>query len=82
MLALKPYPYSDLVNTYLEISVMKKLKEFQIQGLKESCRTAYGGICETSSLDMCSYCALKEDIRNLTAHFESYPGNVNSSKFK
>jgi len=53
----------------LEISVLRKRKEMEIQSMKDKCAMTYGGTCGTRTY--CPLCLIKDDARELTRLFES-----------
>ena len=72
-LTLRPFinrKLKELVMTSLKISVWRKLKEAEIQNLKESCLGEFGGNCkDADEVRLCSICYLKSDIRELADLF-------------
>ena len=53
-----------------EITVLKKLKDVKILGMKEACAMTYGGECMNQQM-LCNLCWIQDDVRELTRHFES-----------
>ena len=62
----------------LEVSVLKKQKEMDIQAMKDKCATTYGGTCNTRTY--CPLCLIKDDVREITRLFESSEDKMHFGK--
>ena len=58
-----------MITTILEITILKRQKEAEIQTMRDTCSMTYGGVC--SAKIYCAICLIKDDVRELTRLFES-----------
>ena len=66
-----------------EITVAKRSKLMDIQGLKDGCHTRMGGSCkETDRFSLCKLCMIDSDVARLRAEFERrFETTLESSKY-